>query len=145
MRTAVLIEPLPTKSEVLRACRGVEHTDHPLLRVAYELTSLHERRLTDGGPATEIDSRRAGLVRQIDRWVCSRLPPAPGSASVHTETLGAVVDRLAKYTITAYEALTSASEHDLGNAWEALAELAIGYEDLADELTAGRRRLPGGP
>ncbi|WP_369023088.1 hypothetical protein [Nocardia cyriacigeorgica] len=28
------------------------------------------------------------------------------------------------------------------DAWECLAELAIGYEDLAYELGTGRRRLP---
>jgi len=159
----VLIEPLPTKSEVLHACRGVEHTAHPILRAAAELTCLHERRLARPSPSAtrngiaprcssdhgchhiEIDSSRADLVREIDRWVRAHLPPAPGSASVHTETLGTVIDRLAQYTATAYAALASASDFDLGNAWESLAELAIGYEDLTADLATGRRRLPGGP
>ncbi|MEV6137062.1 hypothetical protein AB0L63_13590 [Nocardia sp. NPDC051990] len=56
-----------------------------------------------------------------------------------------VRDRLAQYTATADAALASATDNDLGDIWEALAELAIGYKDLADELAAGRRRLPGGP
>ncbi|MFX0580091.1 DUF4254 domain-containing protein [Nocardia nepalensis] len=141
----MLIEPLPRKGEVLRACRGVEHAAHPLLRAVYELTCLHESRLADHCRTDDIDCRRAKLVRQINHWVHAHLPPAHGSASVHTETLGAVLDRLAQYTATAYAALASATDYDLGDAWEALAELAIGYEDLADELAAGRRRLPGGP
>ncbi|MFI6364856.1 DUF4254 domain-containing protein [Nocardia sp. NPDC050630] len=145
MYATLLIEPLPTKGEVLRACRGVEHAAHPLLRAAYELTCLHESLLADGCRATEIDSRRAKLVRDINHWAHAHLPPARGSASVHTETLGAVLDRLAHYTATAYAALASAADDALGDAWESLAELAIGYEDLAAELTAGRRRLPGGP
>lgn len=141
----MLIEPLPTKGEVLRACRGVEHAAHPILRVAYELTCLHESRLADRSWTDDIDCRRTKLVREINHWVHAHLSPAHGGASVHTETLGAVIDRLAQYTATAYAALASATDNDLGDAWEALAELAIGYEDLADELAAGRRRLPGGP
>ncbi|WP_433681607.1 DUF4254 domain-containing protein [Nocardia sp. CA-119907] len=158
----MLIEPLPTKGEMLRACRGVEHTTHPLLRAAYELTCLHERRRTHPSPTahnglapqcasdhgcqnTEIDTRRTHLVREINHWIHADLPPAHGSAAVHTETLGTVIDRLAAYTAAAYIALTSPSDHALGNAWERLAELAIGYEDLTTDLTTGRRRLPGGP
>jgi hypothetical protein len=141
----LLIEPLPTKGEVLRACRGVEHAAHPLLHAAYELTCLHESRLADGGRADDIDCRRAKLVRQINHWVHAQLPPAHGSASVHTETLGAVIDRLAQFTAIAYAALASAADYELGDAWEALAELSIGYEDLVHELAAGRRRLPGAP
>ncbi|WP_433600803.1 DUF4254 domain-containing protein [Nocardia sp. CA-135953] len=141
----MLIEPLPTKGEVLRACRGVEQAAHPLLSAAYELTCLHESRLVGGCRITDIDSRRAKLVREINHWVRAHLPPAHGSASVHTETLGAVLDRLAQYTATAYAALASAADYDLGDVWESLAELAIGYEDLAAEVSAGRRRLPGGP
>ncbi|MET8872273.1 DUF4254 domain-containing protein [Nocardia sp. NPDC004604] len=159
----MLIDPLPTKGAVLRACRGVEHTEHPLLQAAYELTCLHERRRTHPSPAAarnelapqcspdhgcqnpEIDTRRTHLVREIDHWIHANLPPAHGSASVHTETLGTVIDRLAAYTATAYTALTSPSDHALGEAWERLAELAIAYEDLTTDLTTGRRRLPGGP
>ncbi|WP_245672437.1 DUF4254 domain-containing protein [Nocardia anaemiae] len=141
----MLIEPLPTKGEVLRACRGVEHAAHPLLHAAYELTCLHESRLADGGRTDDIDCRRAKLVRHINHWVNAQLAPAHGGASVHTETLGAVLDRLAQYTATAYAALASATDDALGDAWEALAELAIGYEDLAHDLAAGRRRLPGAP
>ncbi|MFI6776026.1 DUF4254 domain-containing protein [Nocardia sp. NPDC050412] len=145
MYATLLIEPLPTKGAVLRACRGVEHTAHPLLYAAYELTCLHESRLADGGRTDDIDCRRVKLVREINHWVHAHLPPAHGSASVHTETLGAVLDRLAQYTATAYAALASATDDALGDAWESLAELSIGYEDLAAEVTAGRRRLPGGP
>ncbi|WP_063042824.1 DUF4254 domain-containing protein [Nocardia pseudovaccinii] len=141
----MLIEPLPTRGEVLRACRGVEYAEHPLLHAAYELTCLHESRLANGGRVDDIDCGRVKLVREINHWVRAQLPPAHGSASVHTETLGAVIDRFAQYTATAYAALASATDYDLGDAWEALAELAIGYEDLTHELAEGRRRLPGGP
>ncbi|WP_433524278.1 DUF4254 domain-containing protein [Nocardia pseudovaccinii] len=141
----MLIEPLPTKGEVLRACRGVEHAAHPLLHAAYELTCLHESRLAASGRSDDIDCGRGKLVHQINHWVRAQLPPAHGSTSVHTETLGAVIDRLAQFTAIAYAALASATDYDLGDAWEALVELAIGYEDLVHDLAEGRRRLPGGP
>ncbi|WP_280235577.1 DUF4254 domain-containing protein [Nocardia cyriacigeorgica] len=140
--------PLPEKHRLLHACRTEMYTDHPMLRLAYQLTSLHERRLC-GSRATladreTIDIERRRLIRDIDSWVNSQLPPAPGSARLHTETLGSIVDRLAQYTADAYAALAGTST-DLGDAWERLAELAVGYDDLAAELAAGRRRLPGPP
>jgi hypothetical protein len=145
-RPTALGEPLPTKSELLHACRGLECDRHPILRAAHALTELHERRLSTTGPEnTDVDTERAGHIADIDRCVTSSLPPAHGSARVHTETLGAVVDRVARFTATAYAALASPVDWRLGDAWERLAELAIGYEDLVAELQEGRRRLPGGP
>jgi len=142
----VLGEPLPTKSELLHACRGIEYDWHPILRAAHALTELHERRLGAAcSEAAVLDSARAGHVADIDRCVTSSLPPAHGAAHVHTETLGAVVDRVAQFTATAYAALASSVDWRLGDAWERLAELAVGYEDLIEELQTGRRRLPGGP
>ncbi|PXX60289.1 uncharacterized protein DUF4254 [Nocardia tenerifensis] len=129
---------------MLHACRGGE-ADHPVLRAARELTTLHERRFTEAGETVrEIDDFRARHVRDIDRWVAAHLPPARGGAYLHTETVGAILDRLAQLAAFAYLALAEEADWDLWFAWERLAELAVGYEDLVDELSAGRRRLPGG-
>lgn len=143
--------PLPEKHRLLHACRTEMYTDHPMLRLAYQLTALHEQRLCsardtlDGRMAIDdLDAERRRHIRAIDNWVIGQLPPAPGSARMHTETLGAIVDRLARCTADAYAALAGATD-DLGDAWERLAELAIGYDDLAAELVTGRRRLPGAP
>lgn len=142
----MLGEPLPTKSELLHACRGIQYERHPILRAAHALTELHEKRLGAGySDAFEVDRARAAHVAEIDRCVISCLPPAHGGAHVHTETLGAVVDRVAQFTATAYAALADSVDWQLGDAWERLAELAIGYEDLIAELHTGRRRLPGAP
>ncbi|WP_330233028.1 DUF4254 domain-containing protein [Nocardia sp. NBC_00508] len=135
---------LPAKHQVLQACRGELQEGNPMLRCAHELTALHERRLSAGCESMdEIDALRASLVRDIDRWITVQLPPAHGAAHVHTETMGAVIDRMAKFTAHAYAALASASEWDLWDAWQRLAELAVGYDDLAAEVSAGVRRLPG--
>ncbi|MFE7796839.1 DUF4254 domain-containing protein [Nocardia sp. NPDC057440] len=139
-------DPLPGKNLMLAACRGDVHNDDPLLRSASELAELHERRLgASREQADAIDHERARLVREIDHWVCVQLPPSLGAARVHTETIGAVVDRLGQFTACAFAALASGSKGELGDAWERLAELAIGYEDLKDEVSVGHRRLPGGP
>ncbi|CAM4277998.1 DUF4254 domain-containing protein [Nocardia ninae] len=136
---------LPTRSQVLRACRGEDTDDHPLLRAVRELTALHEHRLsTPHESVCHIDEYRAREVRDIDRWVTVHLPVAHGGAYVHTETLGAILDRLARLTANAYASLAGESDWELWFAWERLAELAVGYEDLITELNAGRRRLPSG-
>ncbi|MBY8855486.1 DUF4254 domain-containing protein [Nocardia sp. CA2R105] len=142
----MLCEPLPTKYEVLHACRGVEFDRHPILRAAHALTELHTRRSDAGCSATaDMDHQRAQWVAEINRCVTGSLPPAHGAARVHTETLGAVIDRLAQFTAAAVAALADSTDRHLGDAWERLAELAIGYEDLVSEVQSGRRRLPGGP
>ncbi|WP_245671505.1 DUF4254 domain-containing protein [Nocardia amamiensis] len=137
-------DALPTRSQLLRACReGEPPPDHPVLLHARALADLHVRRLGADHPAVcDIDECRARLVRDIDRWAELRLPSARGGAYLHTESLGSVIDRLAHLSTTAYAALAADAEWDLWFAWERLAELAIAYEDLAIELTAGRRRLP---
>ncbi|MGV9678226.1 DUF4254 domain-containing protein [Nocardia sp. NPDC003482] len=99
----------------------------------------------DGFEVIELETERIDLVIEIDDCVTRSLPPAHGAARVHTETIGAVVDRVARYTAIAYAALSGSHDVDLGHAWEHLAELAVAYEDLVEEVHAGRRRLPGGP
>lgn len=136
---------LPGKNRVLQACRGIDYGDHLVLRLAHDLAELHERRLSAGSDVVvEIDRARANLVKGIDDWAAASLPPAIGAAYVHTETVGAIVDRLAQFTAHAFAALAGGPVADLGNVWERLAELAIGYEDLVEQVHTGHRRLPGG-
>ncbi|WP_431972131.1 DUF4254 domain-containing protein [Nocardia sp. bgisy134] len=138
-----MTEPLPTRSQLLQACRGRPPVDHFLAPHARELTVLHHRRLGEERDAVPtLDERRAQLVRGIDRWARANLPVAHGGAYLHTEGLGAIIDRLAQLTAHAHSALAESSDWDLWFAWERLAELAVAYEDLATELVAGRRRLP---
>ncbi|WP_245721902.1 DUF4254 domain-containing protein [Nocardia crassostreae] len=115
------------------------------MRAAHHLAELHERRLAaTPEQLADLESRRTDLVRQIDCWVTAQLPPSHGAARVHTETLGAVIDRLARLTAHAFSALAGTSGQELTAVWQNLAELAVGYEDLASEVTTGHRRLPGG-
>ncbi|MGW5143266.1 DUF4254 domain-containing protein [Nocardia beijingensis] len=137
------VEPLPTKELVLRACRTAPRRAHPVLEAAHLLAGLHQRRLRrELGSANDIDQHRARLVLAIDRWVATQTPPPHGGAYMHTETVGMVVDRLAQFSACAHGILSGAPEWAVHNAWERLAELALGYEDLAYEVVAGVRRLP---
>ncbi|MEV6325228.1 DUF4254 domain-containing protein [Nocardia sp. NPDC051787] len=91
----------------------------------------------------EIDFHRTRLTRYLDRWVASALPQPSGAAYMHTETVGAVVDRLARYSVLAHTALNRDTQQPhIHYAWQQLAELSLGYGDLSFELTAGTRRLP---
>ncbi|MBF6412534.1 DUF4254 domain-containing protein [Nocardia cyriacigeorgica] len=134
---------LPAKEMLLLAYRAAPREQHPILGAAHLLAGLHtERRRTALGATTDIDRQRARLVLAVDRWVATELPITHGGAHMHTETVGTVVDRLALLSTRAHETLGTAPPWLIHDAWESLAELAIGYEDLAYELGTGRRRLP---
>ncbi|WP_280234033.1 DUF4254 domain-containing protein [Nocardia cyriacigeorgica] len=144
--------PLPTSDLLVRACRGHRVIGGQLLWYARDLAILHERRLVGRGgsidtrPATvvEIERRRGELVLAIDDWVVRNVPQHRMGATLHTETIGAVIDRLAESSVRAHHALMTLDAHDdlLHIAWHHLAELADAYDDLVRDVLAGRRRLP---
>ncbi|WP_245720346.1 DUF4254 domain-containing protein [Nocardia uniformis] len=110
------------------------------------MSELHKQQLAvDEVVRPEIDQRRAELIRAIDEWIARVLPPSLGCARLHTETVGAVIDRLAEFSASAFVALANPRDGEPFIAWERLAELAVAFEDLTDELSSGRRRLPCAP
>ncbi|WP_067817466.1 DUF4254 domain-containing protein [Nocardia inohanensis] len=135
---------LPSKDLLLEACAGLVHDPYPLLLAAYELASLHEARSSaDRTDTHEIDCGRARLIHDIDLWVSRTIATALIAPSMHTESIGADIDRLAKLSVSAFAAHHSnTTDQELHHAWHRLAELSLGYGDLADDLTTGRRRLP---
>ncbi|NKY30226.1 DUF4254 domain-containing protein [Nocardia gamkensis] len=143
---------LPTSDLLVRACRGHRVVGGPLLWFARDLAVLHERRLVGRGGSVdtavavirEIERRRVELVMAIDDWVMRSVPQHRLGATLHTETVGAVIDRLAESSVRAHHALMTLNAHDelLHNAWHHLAELADAYDDLVRDVMAGRRRLP---
>ncbi|RJO77206.1 DUF4254 domain-containing protein [Nocardia panacis] len=134
---------LPTKEQVLDAVRIAPRGGHPVLDSAYLLAGLHKHRPHAKTVAVvAIDTHRTRIVHDIDRWVAVELPLPPGGAHMHTESVGTVVDRLAEYSVAAHAALYTEPEWAIHAAWDRLAQLAIGYEDLVHEVSAGLRRLP---
>lgn len=144
---------LPSSDLLLRACRGHRVIGGPLMWFARDLAVLHERRLIgyggsepDSSPATliEIDRRRTELVMAIDDWISRSIPQHRLGATLHTETVGSVIDRIAEASVRAHHALMTLDANDeiLHGAWHHLAELADAYDDLVTDVLAGRRRLP---
>lgn len=162
---------LPSPNALLRAFRepaDPTHRRHRVLDAARGLVECHERRLhalqaahapdaSSGRVAAcsllleDIDGNRAELVARIDNWVAANVEHRTG-ASLHTETLGAVIDRLAAKWIVAQQALGMSAplepppprqpDGEAHLQWCRLAELADGYRDLITDVTQHRRRLP---
>ncbi|MGQ4597552.1 DUF4254 domain-containing protein [Nocardia sp. R6R-6] len=117
-----------------------------MLRSAHALAELHERRaqLKDVALIAEIDCRRIELVDDINEWVAQEMPQHRNGASLHTESLGAVVDRMARSWVDANQVIDSegAGSGNTHRHWYQLAELVDGYTDLVIDVAGGRRRLP---
>ncbi|WP_194837631.1 DUF4254 domain-containing protein [Nocardia sp. XZ_19_369] len=169
-RVRIGTEELPPPAELLRAFREPDDPNrhrHSVLSAARQLVECHERRhkaieaahAPDASPGRvaactqrveDIDGQRAELVGQIDVWVADNVEHR-GGASLHTETLGAVIDRMAAKWVAAQRALRRAPQQRArpvqvdGEAhlqWCRLAELTDGYRDLVTDVTEHRRRLP---
>jgi uncharacterized phage protein gp47/JayE len=134
--------PLPSKDMILQACAGTVAIEHPVLRAAYELASLHEARSEGNADVGAIDGERARLVGRIDEWVTSAKHPAYDAAYLHTETVGMVIDRLAQFSVDARVAAQGTSTLVSRYTQHRLTELAVAYSDLCFEIAAGTRRLP---
>ncbi|WP_433194278.1 DUF4254 domain-containing protein [Nocardia sp. CA-107356] len=163
-------DELPSSTALLSAFREPDNPNrhrHRVLAVARELVECHERRhnalLAAHAPdassscvtkclqlVDDTDAHRTDLVGRIDNWVASHVQHRTG-ASLHTETLGAVIDRMAAKWVAAQHALGISApvdphplqlDDDAQLQWSRLAELADGYKDLITDVIEHRRRLP---
>ncbi len=159
---------LPTPSALLRAFLESDHPDparHRVLDAASGLAHCHDRRCrileqahdpaaSSNGVAAcgrlldDIDNDRVALIARIDDWVAAHVEHRDG-ASLHTETLGAVIDRMAAKWVAAQQSLSAQTtttprqrEARTHLQWCRLAELTDGYRDLITDVTEHRRRLP---
>ncbi|WP_036499094.1 MULTISPECIES: DUF4254 domain-containing protein [Nocardia] len=164
---------LPSVSALLRAFRSTTPPpgDHPVLEAARDLVRCHELRRHASREAQapkastarvagasrlvdHIDRDRTRLIECIDVWVADNVAHREG-ASLHTETLGAVIDRMAGKWVAAHHALglpasnypadelpASTPDGETHLHWVRLAELADGYKDLITDIAEHRRRLP---
>lgn len=117
-----------------------------MLRSARALVELHRWRAQVGDPAqlAEMDSRRARLVADINEWIAQQVPRHRCGAALHTESLGAVIDRMARSWVEANRAIDidGVRSDNTHKHWYHLAELVDGYTDLVADVIDGRRRLP---
>ncbi len=100
--------------------------------------------MRDAALLAEIDCRRGELVDDINDWITTEVPQPRSGASLHTESLGAVVDRMARSWVDANQAIDvdGARSDNTHKHWYHLAELVDGYTDLVTDVAGGRRRLP---
>lgn len=161
--TVTAREILPRSASVIAAFRrpgGLDTTRRDtLMAAAEELAANHRRQWhaedSSRDPRADaaavaankrridaLNARRVALVEQIDAWVTERLTFRAGE-SLHTETVGTVIDRMAIAWVRATTLINSDAPRDHARiALRQLAELATAYDDLVRDVAAGRRRLP---
>ncbi len=150
---------LPAGRVVLLAFQVLHDDRDPVLAAAHELGVLHLAHADaahvldnpgadDTGIATAARTQRRldhAIRRQtarIDHHVTTALPMYRG-ATLHTETLGALITRLARtWQRWQQVAVLPVKDERVRRASAALAELVDGYDDLIREVHAGRRSLP---
>ncbi|MGY2090484.1 DUF4254 domain-containing protein [Nocardia gipuzkoensis] len=137
-----VVRILPSGESLLSAIRGHHVDGHRLTRFAAEFGRLYQRSPARLGRGCRCGSDE--LVLAVDTWAAMNLPVPHSGARLHTETLGAVIDRLARSQVRAYHLLMTVdvSDPQVHAAWYRLAELVDGYTDLADALTQRSVRLP---
>ncbi len=144
--SAPTVGVLPTAPQILCAFQGRRFQDRELLRSAHALAELHARRaeVRNAHLIAEIDCRRSELVDDINDWIAQEVPQHRNGASLHTESLGAVVDRMARSWVNANQAIDvdGPRSDNTHKRWYHLAELVDGYTDLVTDVAGGRRRLP---
>ncbi|MFE6861934.1 hypothetical protein [Nocardia sp. NPDC057668] len=134
--------PFLSATELLRAIDGNADSDRPLAEWARALGSLYRDWLAE--PAdVRIGRQIATVVRDIDSWLSSRLPrPRPGVPR-GTDSVGGVIGRVAEAAAAAHWTLHDAQDTIARHhAWEHLAEMRAGYEDLVEMVSRGLIHLP---
>ncbi|MET7767178.1 DUF4254 domain-containing protein [Nocardia sp. NPDC005366] len=129
-------------SELLSAISGRCTAHHPITRWCVDLVDIHTA--SEGIEDRHSAKRRADIIRDIDMWTNHHVPQHLNGSRLHTETIGAVIDKIAR-AYTRFQ--TEMSRHAPGDprvhgAWHCVAELVVAYRDLAAEVVRGQRRLP---
>lgn len=161
-RSADIVAALPLAVGAVGPDADEEHEVSPgnryILQVAARLAEHHKRQwaaedvsrrqgATDADVAASkrmidgLNMARVDLVDQIDEWVNRRVHSRQ-TASMHTETLGSVVDRIAIAWVRSVNLAAAGPSRRARLALTQLAELSDSYDDLVRDLAAGQRRLP---
>lgn len=92
-----------------------------------------------------LNAVRVALVGEIDSWVEQVIRP-PGGATLHTETIGSVIDRLAiawvRWRRFSETAQLDPSDVDPSLALQQYTELTEAFDTLVLDIHEGRRRIP---
>lgn len=151
---------LPGSGELLASFDTDERAETLVVEIAQRLRRHHDaqweaedRSRTSAGDdrvlaalkrqIDEMNMARSRLVDEIDMWATEHVPQY-STAALHTETLGSVIDRLCIASIRADRlGRTPNAESRALLADHQLRQLSEAYDQLVEELLAGRRRVPG--
>lgn len=150
-RAASLIAAFPAVSGRGHAGQLVIDSGHRLAVQHQQQWSAEDASRADGSSAEivasckrlidDLNAQRVRLVEQIDDWIAREIC-GRADASLHTETFGSVVDRLAIAWVRANSLRGAGAGGRARLALLQLTELAAAYDDLVRDVALGRRRLP---
>ncbi|MFI8977487.1 hypothetical protein ACIGO9_31725 [Nocardia asteroides] len=143
--------PLPNLPDPIRlehGCRGLPlvNTGIPVLdstvEVAAELAELHRDR-SMGFDLARVDRHRKLCASVLDTLAAVVLPAPAPAAPIHTEPFGALIDRLASWSVLLGDrSPVQLNRQELGIATEQVSELCRVYAELLDDAAAGAIRIP---
>ncbi|WP_157124503.1 hypothetical protein [Nocardia pseudovaccinii] len=134
--------PLLDPETLLEAVRGNLVGGSPLVEGARQLGCLYREWIVDRDAGQRIQAEIGMEVGTIDAWISGQLPhPLPGVPRA-TESVGGVIARVAEASECAHWALHHLGEPERHRAWDHLAEIHQGYEDLVRQVMAGLIVLP---
>ncbi|MFY7067094.1 DUF4254 domain-containing protein [Nocardiopsis changdeensis] len=152
------LEPLtgrlpPKERERLREVAArLHHTNH-LLWTAEDTvrgSTLDTSRVADGKRTIDrLNMDRARHTERLDEVIAAACPPCDGTVPLHTESIGSVVDRLSVSVLRLHHTRLAAGDDPgvrarLAGVETQLQEVGEALRLLAEDVSAGRRRLPQG-
>ncbi|MFD3747437.1 hypothetical protein [Nocardia sp. NPDC058633] len=134
--------PLLSPQELLAAINGRTDCELPLAQWARTLGSLYRDWLAEPSSA-RVGQQIVAVIHDIDVWISAQLPrPRPGVPR-GIDSVGGVIGRVAEAAASAHWALHNAQDTDQRHrAWNHLAEMREGYEDLVRLILDGLVKLP---
>ena len=135
--------PLLSAGQLLSAVQGHPDNDSAIARWARALGALYQEWITDPRAGHAVHGQISEVVGAIDAWISGQLPrPVPGSPR-GTESVGGVIARFAEAWACACWTLYGSDDPvQRHRAWDHLAEISEGYDDLVCQILRGSIILP---
>ncbi|WP_026115470.1 DUF4254 domain-containing protein [Nocardiopsis kunsanensis] len=149
-----LLSLLPPKerARVNEAVDGLHHTNHRLWleEDAVRADPVDTVRIADGKRAIDqLNMDRVRFAERLDELIGAVCPPVTTTASLHTEPISSVIDRLSVTMLRLHHTqLVAADDPNAGSrvagVQEQVHDLRESLTLLAEDVATGRRRLPSG-
>lgn len=131
---------------------GLHHTNHLLWTAEDGVrgSALDASQVADGKRTIDqLNMDRVRHTERLDEVISAACPPCDATAPLHTEPIGSVVDRLSVSVLRLHHTRLAASDDPqvrrrLAGVEKQLHEVSEALQVLAEDVAAGRRRLPHG-